>query len=119
MATELLTVVEIVRFSRNAAKLWTEIELTDFVQYIAGTPDAGDVSPDTGGLRKIRWSRQGSGKRGGVRVIYYYYNLSIPLYLLSIYAKGEQEDINTDEKKVLTALATELKKRAISKGDTK
>jgi len=119
MTTELLTVVEIASFSRNAAKLWTDIERSDFVQYIAGNPDAGDVIPDTGGLRKIRWGRQGSGKRGGVRVIYYYYNLSIPLYLLSVYAKAGKEDIDADEKKVLTAIASELKQQATSKGDPK
>lgn len=119
MTTELLTVVEMAGFTRSAAKLWTEIERLDFVQYMAGNPDAGDLIPDTGGLRKIRWSRQGSGKRGGVRVIYYYYNLSIPLYLLSVYAKGDQEDLTPDEKKVLAGIAAELKQRATSKGASK
>ena len=44
----------------------------------------------TGGIRKLRWSAQGKGKSGGVRVIYYYYNKSIPLFLLTVFGKGEK-----------------------------
>ena len=69
----LITVAETGPFLRQAAKLWTDEDRAAFVDFIAANPDAGDVIPDTGGLRKIRWTRPGMGKRGGVRVIYFYH----------------------------------------------
>jgi hypothetical protein len=97
MRTRLLTVVELATFLRTAAKVWGDDERAEFVDYVAANPDAGDVVPETGGLRKLRWGRQGSGKRGGVRVIYYFYDLE---------ARG---DLSPDEKRTLTALAADLK----------
>ena len=61
-----------------------------FVTFIAANPEAGDVIPDTGGVRKVRWTRAGSGKRGGTRVIYFYYDAGRPLYLLLVYALYHQ-----------------------------
>jgi len=58
-------------FQRYAADIWRDGEREDFITWIAANPLAGDVIPGTAGLRKIRWSRQGMGKRGGARVIYY------------------------------------------------
>ena len=55
-------------FVRQAAEVWDEAEHDAFVTFIASNPEIGDVIPDTGGVRKVRWSRAGSGKRGGVRV---------------------------------------------------
>jgi hypothetical protein len=81
------------------------------VLYIAGNPEAGVVIPDTGGVRKVRWSRAGSGKRGGVRVIYFYYNRDQPLYLLMVYAKGRQEDLDPDDKRAVRELAATIKGR--------
>jgi hypothetical protein len=95
-ATTLMTVAETAPFIRQAAKLWTEDDRIEFVNFIAANPEAGDVIPDTGGLRKIRWSRPGTGKRGGVRVIYFYHDDLMPLYLLLIYAKAERENWTMD-----------------------
>ena len=67
----LITIVETVPFLRQAASLWKEDERRAFVDFIAANPEAGAVIPDTGGVRKIRWSRPGTGKRSGVRVIYF------------------------------------------------
>lgn len=64
-----VTVAETLPFLRQAASLWDEEERSAFVDFIAANPEAGDVIPDTGGIRKLRWSRPGTGKRGGVRVI--------------------------------------------------
>jgi hypothetical protein len=74
-----VTVVELPAFASRAKAVWTEAENETFVTYIACYPEAGDIIPETGGVRKIRWGRTGMGKRGGVRVIYYYYNASRPL----------------------------------------
>ncbi len=64
------TVVETPTFRKQADKIWSEEEHLDFISYIAAHPDAGAVIPGTDGARKIRWSNDGSGKKGGVRVIY-------------------------------------------------
>jgi hypothetical protein len=64
--------------------------------------------PDTGGLRKIRWPRPGTGKRGGVRVVYFCHDDSMPLYLLLIYAKAERENWTRDEKRRAQALTNDI-----------
>ena len=105
----LITVAETAAFIRQSAKLWTEDDRTAFVDFIAGNPDAGDIIPDTGGLRKVRWSRPGMGKRGGVRVIYFYHDDSMPLYLLLIYAKAERENWTWDEKRRANTLTDAIR----------
>ena len=69
MPTRPITVAETPLFLRQAAALWGAEEHTSFVDFIAANPEASDVIADTGGIRKVRWSRPGSGTRGGVRVI--------------------------------------------------
>ena len=77
-----ITVAETTLFIRQAADVWSDEERSTFVDFIARNPEAGDVIPETGGVRKVRWSRQGSGKRGGVQVVYFYYRSDVRLYLL-------------------------------------
>lgn len=72
---------------------WTEEERAEFAAFLAASPDAGDVISGSGGCRKIRWSRPGAGKRGGVRVIYTARLESDVLVLLVIYAKSAKENI--------------------------
>jgi hypothetical protein len=79
MTTRPITVAETLPFLRQAASLWHEDERNAFVDYIARNPEAGDIIPDSGGVRKVRWSRAGTGKRGGVRVIYFYHDDTMPL----------------------------------------
>ena len=67
----MLAVIESPLFNRLWPDYWTEDERGEFAVYVAGSPEAGDVIPGSGGCRKIRWSRSGMGKRGGVRVILY------------------------------------------------
>ena len=112
MLTKLITVAEAGLFVRQASYLWSEDERAEFVTFIANNPTAGDVIPDTGGIRKIRWGRQGIGKRGGVRVIYFYYDDRIPLYLLMVYAKAEKEDLRPEEKRAIVGLTEMLKTNA-------
>ena len=89
----MLTVIETPTFSRLAADYWTEDERGVFAAFIASHPEAGNVVPGSGGLRKVRWSRQGTGKRGGVRVIYYNRLANGEIWLLLIYAKSARENI--------------------------
>lgn len=107
----LITVVELTPFIRQADKIWSDGEGEAFIDHIARNPEAGDIIPGTGGVRKIRWTRKGIGKRGGARVIYFYYHKDAPLYLIAAYAKAQQEDMSPDEKKVITTLVEGLKQR--------
>jgi len=115
MPAGLITVAETPLFVRQAEKVWSDAARQEFVSYIAGNPVGGDVIPDTGGVRKIRCSREGAGKRGGARVIYFYANPSRPLYLLMVYAKARKEDLSADEKRALRNLAAALKGRTPAK----
>lgn len=112
MPGELITVAETPLFLRQAEKVWDEAEHEGFVSFIAANPDAGDVIPETGGVRKVRWARTGSGKRGGARVIYYYCDGLRPLYLLLVYAKSRQENLSADEKREIRKFAAIIKGRS-------
>ena len=70
-------------------------------------PDQGAVIPGSGGLRKIRWLSQGKGKRGGVRVIYYWYVRDVQVFLLYAYKKSEKEDLSKEELEILRTLIEE------------
>ena len=65
----MLTVIETPTYLRSIAGIWTDDEAARFVDFLAANPEAGDVIAGTSGLRKVRWSRGGMGKRGGVRAI--------------------------------------------------
>ena len=95
-----ITVVEVEPFSTKARQVWDEEEKLEFIGFVAHNPDAGDFMPGTGGVRKIRWARRGVGKRGGVRVVYYYHNESMPLFLLSLYSKSEKSDLRPKKKAI-------------------
>ncbi len=69
-------------FIKVASALWSNAELDLLKDFIAFNPEVGDEIPGTGGIRKLRWSRAGMGKRGGARVIYYFYNDRAPICLL-------------------------------------
>jgi len=89
----MLTVAETELFSRYAADYWTEAEHGEFVAWIAKHPEAGDVIPASGGCRKVRWTRSGMGKRGGVRVIYFNQISEGTIWLLLIYGKSAIDNI--------------------------
>ena len=72
-------------------------------------PLVGDVIQGTGGLRKVRWSANGKGKRGGVRIIYLYLVEKSHIHFLTVYAKNEISDLSANEKKILKNLVEELK----------
>ena len=79
-----MTVVETARFLKDASGLMPESDRARLVELIGANPEAGDVIPETGGVRKLRWAMPGPGKRGGARVIYFFYNDSLPLFLLAM-----------------------------------
>jgi len=69
--------------------------------HLAGHPDAGKVIPGSGGIRKIRWAGSGRGKRGGLRVIYYWWVAADRISMLLVYPKNEQDNLSVDEVKQL------------------
>ncbi|ADC72721.1 hypothetical protein TK90_2231 [Thioalkalivibrio sp. K90mix] len=86
----MITVAETAPFRKKIIEVLKDDERADLIAYLAEHPSAGDLIQGTGGVRKLRWRALGRGKSGGIRVIYYFHNESMPLYLLA--AKG-----NTDQ----------------------
>ena len=89
----MLTVVETLLFQKQWPLYWSEDERGEFAAYIAEFPDAGDVVPESGGIRKVRWRRAGTGKSGGVRVIYFTRSTEGEVVLLTLYAKSKTDNI--------------------------
>lgn len=94
------TVIETPTFQKQAEKLWKEEERLAFIDWIAANPLAGDVIPGADGARKVRWSRAGSGKSGGARVIYFNLTEQEVVLLIAAYAKADRANM----------LAAEIKK---------
>ena len=115
METVLMTVLETPFFLRKAEGLLTEDERGKLVTFLAVTPVAGDLIPETGGVRKLRWAAKGKGKRSGVRVIYYFHSEAFPLFLLNVYAKNQQANLTKAERNELKELVPLLVKN-YSKG---
>ena len=76
---------------KRSKKILSEEECSLLIGHLATHPKSGDLIQGTGGIRKLRWKRKGSGKSGGVRIIYYFHNEKIPLFLLSIFEKMKNQ----------------------------
>ena len=103
---QLIAVVETEEFLADVKGVLSEDEHDALILYVAQHPEAGALIPETGGLRKLRWASKGKGKRGGSRVIYYFHNIDVPLFLMAIYAKNAQTDLSMRQR---TALAAQLR----------
>ena len=97
--------IEAPTFSKLITEYLDDLEYSALQWYLMQHPEKGDVSPQSGGLRKIRWKVAGKGKRGGIRVIYYYKTNQGQIWLLTVYAKNELANIPI---KVLKELRKEL-----------
>jgi len=113
-----MTVVETVELVDHSRAILTEGERDALVAHLGANPEAGPLVPGTGGVRKIRWATRGHGKRGGARVIYYYYNQSVPLFLLDIYAKNENTNLSEADKRSLKRLLPMLVSRYMKRSET-
>jgi hypothetical protein len=102
------TIVELPEFQKRSEKLLSKSEKLSIINYLASHPAAGQIMQGTGGIRKLRWSAQGKGKSGGVRIIYYHHNESIPLFLLSIFGKGEKANLTKSERNALAKFTSLL-----------
>jgi len=106
----LITVVETPSFLKDSKKLLDDDEREALINYLASKPLAGVLIKETGGIRKVRWARENTGKSGAFRVIYYFYSKDIPLFILNIFAKGEKVNISQEEKNELRKLTNLLVK---------
>lgn len=88
-------------FEQQIKDLLSHDEYLAFQKMLAGNPTSGDLIKGSGGLRKIRWSLKGAGKRGGIRVIYYHVTAAFQIRLLLAYKKGEQDDLTPAQLRVL------------------
>lgn len=104
----MITVAETSAFQRKVIRLLSEHEREDLIAYLSEHPNAGVIMEGTGGIRKLRWTRSGSGKSGGVRVIYYFHNKSMPLYLLAVFGKNEKANLSKEERNLLAKAVKQL-----------
>ena len=114
MPSELpVAVVELAEFVAATRKMLDNEERDELIDFLARNPLAGDVIAGTGGVRKLRWALPGRGKSGGARIIYYFHDERIPLFLLDAYAKNQQDNISHAQrnayKKFVTAAVAMLK----------
>mgnify|MGYP006117583035 FL=1 len=105
------TIVELPEFLKKSSNLFKGDEKASIINYLAVHPQSGDLMKGTGGIRKLRWSAQGKSKSGGVRVIYYYHDGTIPLFLLTVFGKGEKANLSRAERNELAKLTSFLLKQ--------
>lgn len=103
-----ITIVELLSFQRDADRIFTDQEREDLSDFVSANPVFGDVIPGTGGIRKLRWRARGGGKRSGARVIYYFRDLNMPVFLLAVYAKGEKMNLTMHERELMQRVVETL-----------
>ncbi len=96
------TVVELPEFLSCAKPLLSQEDKRSLINYLAAHPLSGVVMQGTGGIRKLRWAIGNKGKSGGVRVVYFYHDKSMPLFLLSIFSKSSQVNLSKVERNELS-----------------
>ena len=104
------TVIEFGDFHKHALTLLGEDGYVELINYVAKNPEEGEIIPGTGGFRKMRYGRPGMGKRGGVRVVYFFYTSGKPISLVYIYAKAKTENLTKKQATALYELAQIIKK---------
>lgn len=96
-----MVIIETPIFTKRIQELVSNEEYRLLQSHLVNRPDAGKIIPGSGGLRKLRWSASGHGKRGGIRVIYYWFVSKEIVLMLFAYPKGEQDDLTPDQLKQL------------------
>ena len=93
--------VETTIFTKRVLALLDDDHYRELQLFLSQHPEAGKIIPGTGGMRKLRWAARGRGKRGGLRVIYFWWITKDRISLLLIYAKNEQDDLTAEQIKRL------------------
>jgi len=110
-----LEFIEAPYFTQLLADCLSDGDYRELQLHLARDPEVGDVIQGTGGFRKVRWAdrRRGQGKRGGLRVIYYYFEQDRQIWFLTMYGKDEAADLTPKEKRALkAAVEKEVRQRA-------
>ena len=102
-----MVIIETSVFTRQVRELLPDEEYRKLQVALISTPTLGSVIRGSGGLRKARWVLPGKGKRGGVRVIYYWAVVEEQLLMLLMYAKSEQDDLSPSQLRTLRELVEE------------
>jgi mRNA-degrading endonuclease RelE of RelBE toxin-antitoxin system len=102
-----MTFIETPIFTRSIRRLLSAEQYRSLQLALLLRPEQGDVMIGGGGLRKIRWSLRGKGKRGGIRVVYYWDVKQETFYMLLAYSKRQKEDLTTEQVKILKRLVQE------------
>lgn len=102
-----MVIIETPIFTKQLLATLSDDEYRQLQQSLMGQPDAGKVIPGSGGLRKLRWSIEGRGKRGGVRVIYYWFTAHGVILFLFIYPKNVQDDLTPGQLRQLREIVEE------------
>jgi mRNA-degrading endonuclease RelE of RelBE toxin-antitoxin system len=102
------TFIQLAVFFKSASKLLSDEDVRLLENFLLENPKAGRVIEGTGGLRKMRWAKMGLGKRGGVRVVYFWAERRLTLYFFDLYDKTEKLDLSASDKKRLAAILKEL-----------
>lgn len=89
----MFTFIESAAFERVRAVYLDDEEYAELQQFMMENPEAGDIVRESGGVRKLRWKRKGTGKRGGLRVLYFVRHQPNEVWLLTLYAKAKQENV--------------------------
>ena len=97
-------------YEKRIVKLLPPEERTEMEDAVATDPERHPVVPGTKGVRKARWSRPGMGKRGGVRLVYYFWVEPNAVLLITAYAKNEKEDLTDADKKEIRKIVDNLKR---------
>jgi mRNA-degrading endonuclease RelE of RelBE toxin-antitoxin system len=105
----LQVVVETPEFLRQAATCMDEACRKSFIDFIAENPLKGDLIVGTGGARKVRWASDiNTGKSGGVRIIYYYHNQQMPIFLFTVYGKNQKANLSQQERNLLKTIISHI-----------
>lgn len=102
------TIIETPVFERTSGFMKKE-DKDRFIDYIARNPDAGDLIPNSGGIRKVRFAIEGGGKSGGARIFTYYYDDENPVYLLAALKKSQKSDLSREELAALRELSKSIR----------
>lgn len=93
--------IETPTFTKRVLRFLDDEQYAELQVYLAKRPGAGDLIRGSGGFRKIRWAGSGRGKRGGLRVIYYWWVAQDRISMLLVYSKNERDDLSADQVKQL------------------